>query len=413
MATVLFYNHTGLVSGAERVLLLIVKRLDRERFTPVVVSPRDGTLGAECESHNTAWQEAPVLAARFTFNPLTCLRYCANIARVAYALRRSFIENHPAFIHANSIRAGIVATLSTIGTRIPILWHLHDFLPVHPVSAVVRLLALCSRRTFVVGCSAAVVHEFKGNVFPPRSRRALVARNGIEARTATELYSRSDKSTRASLGLSPASFVVGIVGQISPRKGQETLIRAFATFVSECPEAQGHLLVVGAAMFNRDHEYAASLHSLARDLQIEDRVHFLGLRKDVAALLRTLDLLVLNSTIEPLALVILEAMLEGTPVLATDSGGCREIIEHGVNGHLIPVADQTALEKALAELYQDPELRKQYKAAGPGHIRRHFSATGYMETIHNIYDGVLRTAPSSTDQAILETEKTPVAAERD
>src|SRR5207245_2767384 len=99
-------------------------------------------------------------------------------------------------------------------------------------------------------------------------------------------------------------------------------------------------------------------------LAVQDRVVFLGFRKDVAQLLREFDVLVHASLIpEPFGQVVLEGMQAGLPVIAADAGGPAELIEHGVNGLLYPAGDREALASALVTLAGNPELRARLGAA--------------------------------------------------
>src|ERR1700754_5106401 len=105
-----FYNHTGKVSGAERLLLTAVTRLDPVEFDRLMVCPADGPLaGLSAEAGMTVHKVAD-LEARFTWRPDAFLRYGKSFVQVISDFRRKIIELNPDLIHANSIRAGLVAT---------------------------------------------------------------------------------------------------------------------------------------------------------------------------------------------------------------------------------------------------------------------------------------------------------------
>jgi glycosyltransferase involved in cell wall biosynthesis len=105
---------------------------------------------------------------------------------------------------------------------------------------------------------------------------------------------------------------------------------------------------------------------------------------------------VLNSVVEPFSLVVLEAMMIGKPVVATDSGGVAEIIQHRVSGHLIPVDDTDALAAALAELVRNPALCKQYVERARNDVQRHFSVDCYMTKLQAFY-ARFQTRPTHID----------------
>ncbi len=111
----------------------------------------------------------------------------------------------------------------------------------------------------------------------------------------------------------------------------------------------------------------------------------LGARSDVSAIMQSLDLLVVNSTAEPFGLVIVEAMACGTPVLAAAVDGIPEVIEHGVNGWLVPARNEKTLSEAMVKLSREPELRARLALAGRKHAAAHFSADRYLNELEGFY----------------------------
>jgi glycosyltransferase involved in cell wall biosynthesis len=201
---------------------------------------------------------------------------------------------------------------------------------------------------------------------------------------------------RDELHLGRQQPVIGIVGQLTPRKGQLELIRAFAKVVEESPKAL--LLMVGAPLFNRDHEYEQLLQDTARQLGISEHVRLLGARNDVAAVMQTLDLLVVNSAAEPFGLVALEAMASGTPVLAAACDGLTEIVEHGVDGWLVAPGDEAALVAAILEVSCKPELCARLAEAGKKKVAARFLASRYMIELESFYQSTM-TLSSKADAA--------------
>src|ERR1700730_1122628 len=107
-------------------------------------------LGVTCE-------EVDSLNARFTWRLDHLLDYLGSFLRLVRQVRSQVIRVDPDLIHANSVRAGLVATAATVGLRLPVIWHVHDMLPRHPLSTAIRFVVLCSQRTRIVAISNAVV----------------------------------------------------------------------------------------------------------------------------------------------------------------------------------------------------------------------------------------------------------------
>src|SRR6185312_3865791 len=320
---------------------------------PVVACPPQGELTNELSQLGISPESIALLEARFTWRVDRLFRYLKSLVAVTLHLREMAKRAYPDIVHANSIRAGLVATIATWRLPMPVIWHLHDELPTHPLSSVIRLLALMSSRARFLAVSHAVAKNFRGAVKPLEKRIRVILNAIDESCFQPDSHTRTLK--RVELGVENSECVVGIVGQITPRKGQLELLRAFANVLKELPKAV--LLIVGAPLFNRDQDYAEQLVEAARRLGIDGRVRMLGARSDVSSLIQAFDLLIINSSVEPFGLVAVEAMACGTPVIATRTGGLAEIIEHERTAWLIPPRDERALATAIITLTNRPLLR--------------------------------------------------------
>lgn len=149
---------------------------------------------------------------------------------------------------------------------------------------------------------------------------------------------------------------IGIVGRLAEQKGHTFLLQAIAQLAASRPI---HLVVIGSGTLED------KLRTQAAALGIADQVHFLGSRRDVAAILPYLDLVVSASLWEGLPGVILEAMAAGTPVVATDVSGSREVVRHGETGLLAPAGQADALADAIKQALEQPEqMREMAQRAG-------------------------------------------------
>jgi len=175
------------------------------------------------------------------------------------------------------------------------------------------------------------------------------------------------------LGLSSDALLVGAIGQIGLRKGQDVLLRAAEMLPLALPEV--HYLIVGQRSSNKaeSRQFEASLHAAAKGA-LAGRVHFLGVRDDVDRLLNELTLLVHPARQEPLGRVLLEAAASGVAVVATDVGGTPEIFPSGATARLVPPDDPTALAAAMRELLLDNSLRQQLGHAARQRAEAAFSA---------------------------------------
>ncbi len=140
----------------------------------------------------------------------------------------------------------------------PVIWHAHDILPRHPLSTAVRVFAMITSRNRILSVSQAVEDRFRGSSLRPFRRRVpmVVIHNAVDMER-FKPNPESREEIRGGLGLGVTQPVVGIASQLTARKGQMELIGAFADVSREVKHAV--LLIAGAALFNRDEEYARSL----------------------------------------------------------------------------------------------------------------------------------------------------------
>jgi glycosyltransferase involved in cell wall biosynthesis len=288
---------------------------------------------------------------------------------------------------------------ATLGLDVPVIWHAHDILPHHPLSTAVRLFAALSARNRILAVSQAVADRFRGLALRSFRRRVpvVVIHNAVDLeRFQPDAPSRAE--IRRTLGLGATQPIIGIVGQLTSRKGQLELIKAFASVSKEIKDAV--LLIAGAALFNRDEEYAEQLKSTATSLGIAERVRFLGPRDDIPKLMQGLDVLVVNSHEEPFALTVLEGLSSGGAVLATSVGGTPEMIRHGVNGWLVKAQDHEGLTRGLLTLLRDQELRHQLGARGRLEAIERFSIKRFLDEVEQLYSSLGECGGSQAAMAV-------------
>ena len=182
------------------------------------------------------------------------------------------------------------------------------------------------------------------------------------------------------------SFLVGTVGRFHPVKDHFTLIRGFARFQQQVPEAR--LALVGGGGETGE-TYKRRYEALVKELGIAEKVIFIPPTSQPEQLLNMFDVFVLSSISEGCSNVILEAMSCGIPVIATDTGGNPELVAENETGLLFPVGDAAALAEQLRRLHADPALRQRFSAAGLQRIRESFSlartVANYEQLFSDLY----------------------------
>ena len=195
---------------------------------------------------------------------------------------------------------------------------------------------------------------------------------------------------RNQLGLPDATFLLAVIGQITPWKGQLDAIRAFAL----AREALGnsHLLVVGETKFvsaaTDNREYYAEITSFIRSEGLADCVHLLGERSDIPDIMGSLDVLLVPSWEEPFGRVVVEAMALGIPVLATSVGGPAEIIRNDLDGLLLAPRTPAQWAQAIRKLAGSSALRAEMGKAAVQRAEE-FRLPVHVRAIRDIYEELL------------------------
>jgi L-malate glycosyltransferase len=377
---VVYLNHTGLVSGAERVLVNMLRGLDRGRYEPFVLCPAEGNLCAMVKAEDVECVAVPPVVARFTWRPDRLWKAIASLGKAVVAVRRRLSWLDPDLVHANTLRSGIIASFAALGTGRVVIWHVHDILPKHPLSAAIRFFAWLSRRTQIIAVSHATAKAFCGPL--PFENRVHIIHNGTDLGQ-FPLKQPGDTKFRMKMGIPEEAFLVCAVGQICERKGLLELLDAFERTSGSAP--QMHLAIAGKVVFLHEEKYFESLLRAVAEPRLSERVHFTGEVRDVSSLLQAADLLVLNSRQEPFGLVLVEAMASGTPVLATRVGGIPEIVKDAENGWLVENGDTAGLSKKLLELSQNRSLLERVAQAAHHETCPQFSLEKFQSRLHNLY----------------------------
>ncbi|HLM58577.1 MAG TPA: glycosyltransferase family 4 protein [Pyrinomonadaceae bacterium] len=176
---------------------------------------------------------------------------------------------------------------------------------------------------------------------------------------------------------------VGIVGELSPVKGQEDFVRA-AALISKEFAGEVEFVVVGEDA-TRTGERRARVESLVSELGLKGRVRMEGHRDDVSQILPTFDVFVSASRSEAFGVAMVEAMAAGVPVVATATEGALEIIEEGVTGLTVPPGDVASLASAVRSLLEDARLRASLAAEGARAARERFSIERMVEETERVY----------------------------
>jgi starch synthase (maltosyl-transferring) len=351
------------VGGAEKFCVQLATGLDRSSWSPAVC----------CLSRPGAAAE-PLAAAGVPVYSLDARSYWhapATVLRLAWLMR----QVRPAIVHTILFHANVVGRLAArlAGVR-RVISSIRVAERRYAHHLVLENLT-CRLAQRILCVSGAVARYVRRHAHLPAAHLAVVP-NGVDA----DEVGAATPVDRATLGLPPDASVAAFVGRLDPQKGVDMLLRAAALAMSQLPQL--HLVLAGAGP-ERD-----ALVQLARQLGIQSRAHFLGLRSDVPSLLRAADLFVLSSRWEGMPNAVLEAMAAGLPVVATRTEGTTELVREGETGLLVDIDDCSGLARALVCVAADPSRRADWGSAARQLVRREYSVDRMIVRYEQLYDGL-------------------------
>lgn len=229
----------------------------------------------------------------------------------------------------------------------------------------------------------AVLSRFDHTVHGSQMQRSLWVNSKRAAEKSSVIYNGVDSShfevtavfeaakrLRASLGVKPTGLLIGAVGRLAPEKNHDVLLTALRRL--RVARVDAHLVIAGAGPLR------GALEKRAAVLELSDRVSFIGELDDVRPVLAALDVFVLPSVaVESFSNAALEAMAMGRPVILSDIGGAREMIDDGVEGYIVSPTELPArLPALIAAMYAEPRKRLQMGQAARARAMSCFSVSG-------------------------------------
>jgi len=276
--------------------------------------------------------------------------------------------------HAHGLRAGIDTALAARGLGVDVLLTVHNLVRPEVAGrlkapfyrwAELAATRLC-RHTFCV--SEDIARHLRAAV-PSAAARIEVLYLGIEPPPEPRAPAAA---LRADLGIGDAAMIV-TAARLAPQKALHVLLEALVSV----PRA--HLAVLGEGPLE------AHLKQLARRLSVDERVHWLGFRKDAADVIAAGDVFCLSSVWEGVPLSAQEAILLGTPVVATEVGGMSELLSDGHSGRLVDPGDPAALAQALRTSLEDRDGAARMAKTARSELAARFSTSRMLDRLRRAY----------------------------
>ena len=367
---------TGLsVGGAEKVLLRLLRNMDKDRFENSVISLTDLGLLAK-----------PLIEAGIHVSAMNFLKGSANLGPMAN-LASELRSRKPDLVQTWMYHADLIGSMaSLLSTRAPVLWNLRQSTldEAHSKKSTITTAVACARlsstlpNTIVCGSeSARLVHTELGY----DATKMVVIHNGFD----TEQFKPSLKhraAFRAQHNIPEKAFLIGNSSRYDPQKDHQTFLQAAARVIQDIPNVCFVLCGDNVTPENQD------LSALLKDPGLTKYVHLLGPLSDIGPFYSAIDVLALNSAYgEGAPNVLGEAMSCQAPCVATDVGDSAYII--GDTGLIVAPSNPEAFADALITLSKTPQAkRKKMGKDARLRIQTHFPLSTMVRRYEDLYKRV-------------------------
>ena len=371
----LFVQSTTERGGAETALLnaLAVSPALRARAAVVTLGFGRGSLPSDLRKLGAQVFEMP--GGRLS-HPLAASRTINQISRLARRIDARVIlgnGSHP------QVYGGVAARLCRARSfHFVHMIHSRPLLRNHPIDAL-AIVGPCDR---ALTCSEAAREAMES------LRPGLPAEVVHPGTPVARVPPAQAASARRDLGAADGDMVFGIFGRLQRWKGQDVFVEAACRLASEQPRAR--FVVVGGAVFGLEPDWEVDLKQRVARAGLPGRVLFTGHRSDVASLMAACDVVCHATRLpEPFGMVLIEAMAQARPIIATRGGGPNEIVVDGVTGLLVPPDDVAAMVGAMRKLASDASFRLEAGQAGLRRVEEKFTAEAFARKVLSQLEAVI------------------------
>lgn len=347
------------IGGTEIQLLELLKKLDREKYNPIVCCiKKRGVLADDIEKIGIRVK---------SLNMESRLNLLA-FPKLIGILRKERID----ILHTFLFWANILGRLAGRIARVPIIISGERCINLRKKKVAILIDRLTSRwADKIVVISKAIKNTLiKREKISPE--KIEVVYNGIDLSS----FRIEDKREKDSIPK------VGIVGRLHPDKGHRYFLEAAAQIIKKKPKVE--FRVVGNGPLRKE------LEALSNKLELSGKVIFAGERRDILKIISSLNILVLSSLEEGLGNVLLEAMATGKPVVATKVGGVPEVVLDGETGILVPPKNSDALARAILKLLMNRALARGMGQAGRKRVEKYFNIDRMVNETEKVYNNLIQ-----------------------
>ena len=353
MINILFLHAGAEMYGADKVLLDLVRGLDKTQYRPHVVLPCDGVLVNAMREANIDVQVLPYpIMRRKYFTPKGIIQYGWNLVKYSFQLVSLAKKKHIDVIHTNT-SAVLEGSWVSRSLKIPQLWAVHEIIVSPKIMFTVTSWLISHFADVTVTVSnAAKQHLIDSGKFNEKDIHVIY--NGVDSGRFNP--NNTGEYLRKEWNIPENAHVIGMIGRINRWKGQLDFLAAANHVLAT--HSNAYAVIVGSA-FQGEEWREKELDKAIASSPFANRIIRSGYRADSESVHGLFDVFVLPSTDpDPFPTVVLEAMSTGKPIVGYRHGGVCEMVKDGFNGFLVDVCKPEALSEKVNCLLDDTELRR-------------------------------------------------------
>lgn len=381
MTNILFLHAGAEMYGADKVMLDLIKRLDKSKYTSYVILPTEGILvdSLKNEGVNVMVMPYPIMRRKY-FNPKGIIMYGIGLIKYTNKIAQIAKKYNINLIHTNTA-ATLEGSFVSRKLDIPQLWSIHEIIvsPRMMYTMTSKLIAKYSSIT-ITDSGAVKSHLDASGYFKKNAVKVIY--NGVDSK---RFKPENDCSyLYDEWNIPKDARIIGMMGRVNSWKGQADFLKVANIIMKKYPDV--YAVFVGAAFEGEEWREKELADAIAQS-PYKDRIINQGYRTDSEYIYKLYDVFVLPSTNpDPLPTVVLEAMATGKPIVSYKHGGVCEMVRDGYNGLLAEVHNLEELASKIETLLVNDSLRAEMGNNSRKRLIENFSIETYIQNYSDEYD---------------------------
>lgn len=385
MINILFLHAGAEMYGADKVMLDLIRKLNRSKYTCYVILPTEGVLveALKMEGVQVIVIPYPIMRRKY-FNLRGIIQYGIDLIKYSRIIALVAKKYHIDVVHTNTA-ATLEGCYVSRKLKVPLLWSIHEIIVTPKIMYKVTSWLISKYSTITITDSNAVKNHLEASgCFKEGSVKVIY--NGIDSNRFTPKLDCS--YLHDEWNIPQNALIIGMMGRVNSWKGQFDLLEAANILMEKHSDL--YTVFVGAA-FEGEEWRERKLSDAIAHSPYKDRIINQGYRTDSHSIYKLFDVFVLPSTNpDPLPTVVLEAMSTGKPIVGYKHGGVCEMVKDGHNGLLAEVGNPEDLAAKIDVLLEDDQLMQLMGKNSRERLQHHFSIESYIQNYSDEYDRLTR-----------------------